>query len=182
MKFILSIFCLLLFVSSSFAQQDKTATQNKPDFSGIWLLNFSQSDFGMSKGHLIYDALTLVISHQTPELKVTRKWAKKKKEQTRELVYYTDGRGEKNSNFNKNEIVTSKTNWDGNILTIKGTSSLMILNNVMTSDITEKWELSADGQTLLQIIKTDAPRYAFPGVNLGSVGPRTSRKVFKKSL
>ena len=73
-----------------------SVTQTKPDFSGTWKLDMSASNFGGPKSDLVYDALTLIIAHHDPELKITRKIFKKKREHSQELVYFTDSRGESN--------------------------------------------------------------------------------------
>lgn len=153
---------------------------SKPNFSGTWVLDINESDLDGPKSNLIYDSLTLIISHQDPELKITRKIAKKKKERSQEIVYYTDGRGEKNSSFNKKETVQSKTHWEGDILVAKGIASTPTSGDVIMSDITDKWELSADGISLMQTSSSGPLRSKFGKFNFGSFGARNTRKVFRK--
>lgn len=172
----------LLFITLCLAQGSKESFSrlSKPNFSGNWVLDMNESYFDGPKSDLIYDSLTLIISHQDPELKITRKLVKKKKERSQEVIYYTDGRGEKNSSFNEKETVQSKTYWKSNILVTKGTVSTPAFGDVIMSDTTDKWELSADGNTLIQTSSSSPLRSKFGKFNFGSFGARNMRKVFRK--
>ncbi len=92
-------FCVYFCLTISVAQDPKqTAVTTRPDLSGTWVFNLSKSDIGSRKGSPLYDELTLTILHHEPELQIIRWLRKKKKETTQRLVYYTDKRGESESN------------------------------------------------------------------------------------
>ena len=156
---------------------DRPKNQSKPDLSGTWTLDMINSDFDGPKSNLVYDSLTLVISHHDPELRIIRKIAKKKKQWSQEVIYYTDGRGEKNSSFNKNETVQSKTYWDGNTLVTKGTATMPIAGDVIISETSDKWELSADGRALIQISSSTFLRSKFGQTKFAFKG-RNMRRIF----
>jgi len=144
---------IIVFISGLTAAQgtqppaDLASTIN---LSGTWRLDLKASDLGGAKPFLIYDALTLVISHQDPVLKITRQLTKKNKTTTQELTYYTDGRGETNPTPNENGKLESKTSWWDKLITIQGTSETPMGGDVVISDVNEKWELSDSGNTLIE--------------------------------
>ncbi len=172
----------LLLMIPCLARESREGLKNrsKPDLSGTWTLDMINSDFDGPKSDLVYDSLTLIISHHDPELRIIRKIAKKKKQWSQEVIYYTDGRGEKNSSFNKNETVQSKTYWEGNILVTKGTASMPIAGDVIISDTSDKWELSADGRALIQISSFTFLRSKFGQTKFAFKG-RNMRRVFMKT-
>jgi hypothetical protein len=172
----------LLFINLCLAQGGKESLGrlSKPNFSGTWMLDLKESDFDGRKSDLIYDSLTLIISHQDPELKITRKIVKKKKERSQKIVYYTDSREEKNPSFNERATVQSKTHWQSDILITKGIVSTPIFGDVILSDTTDKWELSADGNSLIQTSSSSPLRSKLGKFNFGSFGAWTFKKVFRK--
>jgi len=143
----------LLFMIPCLARESKheLKIQGKPDFSGTWALDMTNSRFNAPKSGLVYDSLTLIISQHDPQLEIVRKIAKKKKQWTQKLSYFTDRRGETNPSFNQNETVQSKTYWEGNTLITNGNASMPLSGDVIMSDTSDRWELSADGRTLTQI-------------------------------
>src|SRR4029453_7629705 len=74
-----------------------------PDLSGTWTLDIANSDLGQPRRDLLYDEMTLIILQNDPEVKITCKVVKNKKERSKELVYYSDGRGESNPGIESNE-------------------------------------------------------------------------------
>jgi hypothetical protein len=159
---------------------DRPNKQSKPDLSGTWTLDMINSDFDGPKSNLVYDSLTLIISHHDPELRIIRQIAKKKKQWFQEVIYYTDGRGEKNFSFNKNETVQSKTYWEGNILVTKGAASMLMAGDEIISDTSDKWELSTDGKALIQISFANLFRSKF-GQTKFAFKERNVRRVFAKT-
>jgi hypothetical protein len=159
---------------------DRPRNQSKSDLSGTWTLDMIKSDFDGPKSNLAYDSLTLIISHRDPELRIVRQIAKKKKQWSQEVIYYTDGRGEKNSSSNKNETVQSKTYWDGNILVTKGAASMLTAGDEIISDTSDKWELSTDGRSLTQISSANSFRSKF-GQTKFAFKERNVRRVFTKT-
>src|SRR5260370_2815998 len=119
--------------------------QNKPNLSGTWVLDMSLLECDCDKNDLVYDNLALDISYHEPELKITRKITKKKQERSQEVIYYTDGRGEKNPDIESitgKPFIKSKTKWEGNTLVSKRVSFDL-------SKDTDIWELSPNGRTLI---------------------------------
>ena len=137
------------------------------------------SDFGGDKKELVYDSMTLLIAQDGPVLKISRTIGQKKKARTQSLTYYTDGRGETNpATFGTGQI-QSKTLWQANIVITKGTQSTQTFGDVLISDVTDKWELSDDGNTLIEYSSSSSPRSKFGNVNM-PVGPLNMRRVFRK--
>jgi hypothetical protein len=150
------------------------------NLTGTWTLDFNSSDFGGPKTDLIYDSLTLIISHNDPVLKITRRIGKKKTTRTQELIYYTDGRGEKNPSANEKGQIESKTSWQGKVVITNGTQSTPGFGDVIMSDATDKWELSDDGNTLIEYTASSPLRSKFGKSNFGSIGALKAKKVFRK--
>ena len=91
MRLILLPILLVACVAISFGQSNQTG---KPDLSGNWELDPARSHLGKS------DTSTpqqIKITHHDPELIIRRKIVIKGVPEERNLIYYTDGRGEKKS-------------------------------------------------------------------------------------
>lgn len=158
---------LLLFASACAApcaaqDKKKKETAARPDFSGTWVLDLSKSQYYGARGGFKPTAQdTLVISHGEPELRVKQTFGSLRGgERTLDLVYYTDGRGEKNTFVGRDEVslsgtVASETKWKGARLVIRGSQRARSFGDVSDFKFTEKWELSADGQTLTQTTEYD---------------------------
>jgi hypothetical protein len=162
------------------AQGLKTTQTTTVNLTGTWTLDFKASDFGGGKTYLIYDSLTLLINHNDPVLKITRKMGKKKTTRTLELIYYTDGRGEKNPSVNEKGQVESKTSWQGKVVITTGTESTPTFGDVIMSDAKDRWELSDDGNTLIEYTSSSPLRSKFGKSNFGSLGASKVKKVFRK--
>jgi hypothetical protein len=91
----------LLIGATFISRPVKSESQDKPDLNGTWILDMSASDFDAPRSWLVYDSLTLVISHHNPSVLMTRTFTNKKKSWSQKLTYYTDDRGEKNPGFSK---------------------------------------------------------------------------------
>ncbi len=150
-KFAIPLGLLLMIPCLAGDSKYELRIQGKPDFSGTWVLDLTNSRFDAPKSGLVYDSLTLIISQHEPQLQIIRKLAKKKKQWEQNSIYYTDRRGEVNPSFNQSETVQSNTFWESNVLITKGTASLPLAGDVILSDISDRWELSADGKTLTEI-------------------------------
>jgi hypothetical protein len=105
---------------------------------------------------------------------------KKKTTRSQELAYYTDGRGEKNPSTSENAQVESKTSWQGKVLITNGTESHPTFGDVIMFDTTDRWELSDDGNTLIEYTSSSALRSKFGKSNFGSIGAIQVKKVFRK--
>lgn len=111
----------------------------KPNFSGTWTLNVSKSEFGALPGP---SSRTDVIEHSDPVFKDTVKQESAQGPQTLTLTYTTDGK--EATNEQGPMTVKSNLSWDGDNLVIDSKT------NVQGNDVTirQVWTLSADGNTL----------------------------------
>jgi hypothetical protein len=153
--------------------------QNKPDLTGKWALDMSRlesSSLGEKTKPTLYDAMTLVISYRDPEFRITRQWTKKGKERQQELVFYIDGRGEKNPSTAGGSTNRSHTNLEGNKIITRWKEEFSDSGRFMFCDFTDIWELSDDGQTLVQFSTVSGERV--PGVALICAGE--TKRIFKR--
>ena len=115
--------------------------QTVPNLTGTWVLQLDKSDFGMMPGP---QSRTDVIDHQEPKLTIKRTATSAAGETTASLVYEVDGKPYKNL-VGPSEV-TSTLKWEGGILVMASTISTP--QGDVT--ITDRYTLSADGQTLTQ--------------------------------
>ena len=139
MKLVLSCFVLLLFAGVGAAQTEK----EKPNFSGTWFREkLKGSDFEVS----------LKIIHQDPELRIVRSSRQGSSVTTRSFAYYTDARGEINSQLDYEMLglhdVKTTTKWKGRKIESQASNMRTVLYNAVREDIIEQWELSSDGKKL----------------------------------
>ena len=125
---------LLLSLLVSTASQS-VAAQARPDFSGTWVLDPSQSDFGMMP---VPASRTDVIEHQEPALTIHRTNG----DVTVHLAYRVDG--QPHVNDANGQQVTSSLAWDGMVLVI--TSNVTVPQGEVL--IVDRMTLSEDGQTI----------------------------------
>ncbi|HEX8500943.1 MAG TPA: hypothetical protein VF659_10170 [Pyrinomonadaceae bacterium] len=129
----------------------KKEEQPRPDFSGTWELDRSKSDYGIFRDRPVSKAeATLVVSHKEPELRISRTLRLSGQQETKEFTYYTDGRGETNPAAVGAGEVKSKTKWDGEKVTARAKMTWPGQNGSpgFEVDVTQKWQVSADGKTL----------------------------------
>lgn len=119
--------------------------QDKPNFSGTWVLDIGKSDFGPSPAP---EAMTLVIVHKDPALKVTStQKSGDMGEVKNDRNITTDGK----DNVNKlsmgpmgDQNITSKSTWAGRSLV----TTFSLDAQGMTIAVKDTWDVSADGKTL----------------------------------
>lgn len=156
------------------SKEKKKGAPARPDFSGTWVVDLKKSRPSSWKTQV-----RLVVSHGEPEIKVTRTFvASDGVTRTVDLVYYTDGRGEKNAIVGRDRVSLggereSETKWKGARLFIRGTEHLQAFGDVTDVNFTESWEMSADGNTLTQTVEYDLTPYTH-SVN-GDPLPTTAR-------
>ena len=152
MKTILLCVCLLACAAVVAARDDKKKeSKPHPDLSGTWTLDKSKSDLGPFCDRPIAKAdATLVVLHHDPELKLTRTLSLNGQQDVREFTYYTDERGETNPAVIGTGDVKSKTKWDGDKVLTRAKVTRASPRGNFEIDMTEKWQLSSDGQTLTQ--------------------------------
>jgi len=152
MKAILSLL-LMTGLALGYSAAESGSSVSVPDFTGTWKIDRSLST---SRALRDVDDLIFVISQNLPELRVKRVIKDKKhKERTSELIYYTDGRGEKISLlFGEGEKWKSKTTLVGNTIVcnftviVWRTKTYDFNYDLYYHDYKETWALSQDGNTL----------------------------------
>ncbi|MEW6212146.1 MAG: hypothetical protein AB1631_27570 [Acidobacteriota bacterium] len=127
-------------------QKDKDT--RAPDLSGKWILDTSKSKFDSKGRGSAYISTVLVISHNEPELRIIRTFISKGREQSEELTYYTDGRGETNKLAFTIRDLKTRTRWEKGNLVSKWTWTSDIGNDNLFTDGHERREMSADGRVL----------------------------------
>jgi len=146
----------------------------RPDLSGTWTLDRAASEFGGARSIWKNDT-TLVITHRDPELRVTRTLTLGDgRQETKELVYYTDGRKETNPTAFGAGRFETQTKWEGGkVVTYAsyGPPSGRFAGD--WSDATFKWRLSDDGRTLTQTILSSMR----PSVGVSSVADTVNTEV-----
>jgi len=160
MKIFISTIILFSFAVFGFGQKKN----DKPDLSGTWQLIESKNFADKNKSDGEPKKLTLEISYNEPKLRIVRIWHKNDSEKRSEDIYFSDGRGETNSDYN-NKTEATKSKWDGKEFVIERT--VMITPEGMkpgVKDIKIKWitklKLSDDGKNLTFIYNASAP----PGI------------------
>jgi hypothetical protein len=158
MKKLLFVVGLLLLATPSWAQDAQ------PSFTGKWTLDLTKSDFGPTPPP---DSIVSVIEHNEPNLKITTTQKTAQGEFVNERTITTDGK----PNTNKvrtamgEQDVTSTTKWNGKMLT----TNYKLDMQGMSLDITDAWELSADGKVLTMNRNISTPQ-----------GDFTQKTVFNK--
>lgn len=169
LKQILFILIMMLFVVPGSAQDKKDRSQPKPDFTGTWELDQARST--NSEGSRAKKSVRLTISHKEPELKIMRRANNDGKEFNNDSVFYTDNRGETNPSVfqaglslggpsessGKSEELKSKTKWDGDKVVSHSSIRYVVSGYSVFLNVTEKRELSSDGQTLTITTTFNAP-------------------------
>lgn len=141
----------------------KSAKPDQPNLTGTWLLDRKKSNVDASSR----PNLPIKITHQNPEVKITRSSDRSGHVVETETVYYTDGRGETNPasmmlstaqeiNSKKldNEVVRSKTRWSGKKLVTRSVLKNIVAGHILEFELVDEWKLSDDDQTLTLTSRT----------------------------
>lgn len=185
--------CLFVLVSASLSPaQDNSqpsVAQPKPNMSGVWMIDVTQSDFGKRNARLSTIEVTLVIAHHEPQLKVTRKMVAEGRKTSKELTLHTDGHGKSHLIFNSSRGTAeylvrgkAKSAWEGQILRTKGIIEYHAIpaSNVYFMGAKESWELAPDGNTLT-LTSSYGPVRAFASdVFVGDQYFENIKRVFKR--
>jgi hypothetical protein len=142
-----TLLTLCLLAAAAAAGDDKKKEgKPHPDLSGTWQLDKSKSDFGPFSDRPLSKAdATLAVEHKDPELKIKRTLSLNGQQEVREFTYYTDERGETNPATLGPGDVKSKTKWDGDKVS---SHARVKQGGSYDLDVTQKWQVSADGKTL----------------------------------
>ena len=159
----------------------KTAARDRPDFTGTWVLDASAGNYGRFNPEAARGGVTLVVTHREPEITVTRKFVVGGQERTQQLVYYTDGRGESNPAMTAEQFFKSKTKWSGRKLVTTISNRAYAGTNAQFIDTEEKWELSADGDTLTLLTSTRPPPNTSNMALLILAEAEPVKKVFRRA-
>jgi hypothetical protein len=192
-KVFISLLCFLC-PALCFGQAagNNSSRQKHTDFSGTWALDKAESKLNPSDPSSKAD-MTLVITQDEPEIKVSRTVAMGTEERQREFVYYTDGREESIPSLSESVAYDCKSKWDKSKLLskckIRMTRALNKQAIVLKEEFTERWELSRDKKVLTQRIsfapKLNNPPNVFrnlpPGVRESAQRERTVRTMLEQS-
>ena len=123
--------------------------QAKPNFSGVWTMDPSKSDWGQLPAP---ETMTRTITHKDPLFKmVTVQAGGGTGERTIETTFSTDGKQTKNNILG--DPMTSVGNWDG--------TTLVVLSTLTTQGfdvpIEDRYVLSPDKKTLTVTRKVTTP-------------------------
>lgn len=119
------------------------AQDAKPDFSGKWTLDVAKSDFGQMPPP---ESMVAVIEHKEPNVKITSTQKNQQGEVTNERTMTTDGKENSNTlrTMMGDQPITSTTKWNGKALV----TAFRLAFQEMAIDVSESWDLAADGKTL----------------------------------
>lgn len=148
-KLVLIIFSFTLLYFIALNAQPK-----KPDLSGTWVLNKTESQLS---GMMIPDNIEMVISHQEPKINIQKTIYVRDQERTQNLSYITDGSETKGEGPMGGTRI-SKSHWEGEKLIVESTMTVSTPRGEFTSESKETWTLSSDGKTLTIDIITKSPR------------------------
>ncbi len=122
----------------------------KTDFSGRWRMLKDKSDFG---GFSMPDVVVRVIEQRDSTLNVHTVQTTGTKTTSADVSYYTDG--SPSNNVINGHDATSKAFWDGPALVIRTNMKDSKGEDVVIED---RWELSADQQTLTTTSHIETPK------------------------
>ena len=153
-------FLVLLAVATISSPLANSQSKKQPDFSGTWLLDQKKSN---DSGLTTRPDLPIRISHHEPEFRVTRPTEKGGQIVERELVYFTDGRGEENEATAmlttnpsapprdlRKERTKSTTRWSGNKVVTRSILTVTAGGRIVQFEQIDEWKLSNDGKVLTQ--------------------------------
>lgn len=159
--------CLLLIAlcaTVNLAQEKKEkSVKPKPDLTGLWMLDTSKVK---AKAETQSLEIKLVVAHDEPEIKFTYST---KLGEKREVVYYTDGRGEENAQPvtitlvgrgdepKEKPRIKSKTKWDGDKLVMSALFSQVVAGHLFITEVVKEWKLSKDGNILTETLRSRNP-------------------------
>ena len=139
------------------------SAQEKVNFSGTWIMDKSQSDvsefmgLGENPEKARNASMTMVVTQQGSELRVTRIVKIRGEEQKEIHTYKTDGSETKNTGF-RGETVVARAFWEGNRLVVVSTRTWRVLLKDVSAESRGVWTLSPDGQALTIAAQVDSPR------------------------
>jgi hypothetical protein len=120
--------------------QQPDAPPVRPNFSGRWRMVKEKSDFN---GFKVPDAVIRVVDHRDPVINLHTIQTTGKQTTMADVSYFTDN--SVTMNTIKGRDAQCRAFWDGQALVVR---TKMIMANGEKEVIEDRWELSADGNTL----------------------------------
>ena len=108
----------------------------KPNFTGLWKMDASQSNFGQIPGPA---SMERTIKHVDPAMEISTTQAGARGEVKSQVKYTTDGK--ESPNTLRGEVVKSICQWEGDTLVIRYSRPV----GPAQLSVTERWMLSAGG-------------------------------------
>jgi hypothetical protein len=139
------------------------SAQGKVNFSGIWVMDKSQSDVPQFMGLTENSekarnaSMTMVVVQQGSDLRVTRIVKIRGEEQKEIHTYKTDGGETKNTGF-RGETVVARAFWEGDKLVVVSNRTWRVLLKDVSAESRGVWSLSPDGKTLMIAAQVNSPR------------------------
>ena len=130
-----------------------STAQAKPDFSGVWIMDASKSDFGAMPSPA---TMTRTITHKEPSIRVvTVQKGGTAEDRTIDTTFTTDGKPQTNTIPGGSLTLAGK--WEGTTLVLAGTMAL----SDMSIPVEDRFALSQDGTTLTVTRKFSATEGSF---------------------
>jgi hypothetical protein len=137
--------------------------QEEVNFSGIWVLDKSQSDVSQLMG-LSDDAervrnasMTMVVDQQGANLRVNR-ILRTQSEERKEIHTYKIGGGETTNTGLRGETIVGRAFWEENRLVIVSKRTWRVLLKEVSTESRGAWSLSPDGKSLTIAAEVSGPR------------------------
>jgi hypothetical protein len=131
---------LLASLALSVCGQTAPATPAHPNFSGRWRMDKEKSRFN---GFTVPDAVIRIVDHHDPLLNLHTVQTTGQKTTMTDVIYFTDN--SVTTNNIRGRDAQCRAYWDGAALVVR---TKMIMKSGEHEVIEDRWELSADGNTL----------------------------------
>lgn len=119
---------------------ERVSGSTTKDINGEWI---------QKKGNRL---ISLIVEHNDPEIKVTRRVVSEGQDETETSVYYTDGRREVNVKDGKS--VKSVTKWKGKGLVFSRSTKTNVDGDNFELSESIRWEISSDGASLIEVTES----------------------------
>ncbi len=146
---VLGVMCCIA-VSGLLVAQETPAAPSHTNFSGRWRMEKDQSDFAKFK---MPDIVVRVVDQHDSTMNIHTVQTTGTKTSVADVSYFTDGSITKNVINGRD--AESKTFWDGPTLVVR---TSMKDSKGEDELILDRWDLSADGNTLITTSHIETPR------------------------
>jgi hypothetical protein len=162
MKVLLLLICLATCVPVCLSQSNEPA---KPDLSGTWEVEAPHQKKAKATD---IPPEQIKITHRDPELIIRRTVQNDGVAEERELIFYTDGRGETNTRAGlttntgfeswQPRETESKTIWSKDKIVTRSVEQSISSAAIYVHETVDEWQLSSDGKTLTKTTRTTAKK------------------------